>query len=217
MTKINYKSDFDFIATLNGYDDNGNVIDLGFPQYDWKLKIKSSGCGRTFIASYIDGVAKNCYNDDGKVHIVCDGHGLEAGVLTAEFISYIPNSIYSNNEQLVVTTAPLGITLVAEGETTDYILQTELQLPIIAIGDSGGTMPDMTKYLLKEEAEQIYAKKEDMPKLPTDIATTDMLNELSKTIPTKVSDLDNDKGYATTIDVDTAIANAITNTLNNTY
>lgn len=180
MNKINYKSDFDFIAVLRGYDAEGNEVNIGFPEYDWKMKISSSGqCqahNRKFVASYIGGKAKNCFNDNGRIHIVCQDHCLPVGELRAEMISYVPNEMYVDNEQYVVTTHSLDIELVDEEDTTNQDFQAVLQMPIVVVGNGGGA--DMTKYLLKTEAEKTYAKKTD---IPTDVVSNATLKNYATT------------------------------------
>lgn len=75
MTKINYKSDFDFIVDAKAIDTNGSEVELGFPSYDWEIVLATGDAcynSRTYVASYKKGVATNCFNDNGKIHINCD-------------------------------------------------------------------------------------------------------------------------------------------------
>lgn len=118
IKRINYKSDFDFVARLMVSATDGTITDIGFPSYDWEMRI-SSGCnGYTqFVASAKGGKLKNCVNDNGQLRIVCDNHGLRVGKLFAEFYAYLPNDIYPDGEQLSVTPQPLPIELVlGEGD-----------------------------------------------------------------------------------------------------
>ncbi len=68
--KVNYKSDFDFILTIK--DCRG--MDIGFPRFDWKAKLYTSRSIHKYEISHIGGVCTNCYNDDGRIHCVVDGH-----------------------------------------------------------------------------------------------------------------------------------------------
>lgn len=132
--KINYKSDFDFIAKLTATNANGESVEVGFPDYDFELII-TSGCNgystRSFVASSIGGVTKNCFNDNGQLHIVCDNHKLNVGELFGEFKAYLPNDIYPDGTQLNVEPQSLGIELVVGASDTPTTAEIELQLPYI--------------------------------------------------------------------------------------
>lgn len=134
MRKINYKSDFDFIAKLTATNANGESVEVGFPDYDFELII-TSGCNgystRSFVASSIGGVTKNCFNDNGQLHIVCDNHKLNVGELFGEFKAYLPNDIYPDGTQLNVEPQSLGIELVVGASDTPTTAEIELQLPYI--------------------------------------------------------------------------------------
>lgn len=61
------------------------------------------------------GVNSALFNDGGKIHIVCDSHHLGAGKLNAEVSAMLPNKIYPDGTQLIVSVKPLEIELVKEG------------------------------------------------------------------------------------------------------
>lgn len=132
--KFNYKSDFDFIAKLTATNANRESVEVGFPDYDFELII-TSGCNgystRSFVASSIGGVTKNCFNDNGQLHIVCDNHKLNVGELFGEFKAYLPNDIYPDGTQLNVEPQSLGIELVVGASDTPTTAEIELQLPYI--------------------------------------------------------------------------------------
>ena len=139
MKKINYKSDFDFIAKLTATNANGESVEVGFPDYDFELII-TSGCNgystRSFVASSIGGVTKNCFNDNGQLHIVCDNHKLNVGELFGEFKAYLPNDIYPDGTQLNVEPQSLGIELVVGASDTPTTAEIEFVLPY-AKGEKG--------------------------------------------------------------------------------
>lgn len=117
MTKINYKSDFDFIVDAKAIDTNGSEVELGFPSYDWEIVLATGDAcynSRTYVASYKKGVATNCFNDNGKIHIICDNHKLPIGQLRMTFNSFIPNAHYTDGTQKVVADYNLDIELVLE-------------------------------------------------------------------------------------------------------
>lgn len=132
IKRINYKSDFDFVARLMVSATDGTITDIGFPSYDWEMRI-SSGCnGYTqFVASAKGGKLKNCVNDNGQLRIVCDNHGLRVGKLFAEFYAYLPNDIYPDGEQLIVNPQEIGIELVADAGDEPTDIEIQLALPFI--------------------------------------------------------------------------------------
>lgn len=134
MKRINYKSNFDFIAKLTATNANGESVEVGFPDYDFELII-TSGCNgystRSFVASSIGGATKNCFNDNGQLHIVCDNHKLNVGELFGEFKAYLPNDIYPDGTQLNVEPQSLRIELVVGASDTPTTAEIELQLPYI--------------------------------------------------------------------------------------
>ena len=93
MTQIHYKSDFDFIFELEG----------GFPTFNFGGKI-TSGVSEAvyFTFNCISKKCKNCFNDNGKIHVVCDKHGLPPGKLMLELYAYLPNSLYPDGERTIV-------------------------------------------------------------------------------------------------------------------
>lgn len=134
MKKINYKSDFDLLATMKCYDTSGKEIEIGFADYDWELDLYT-GCGnyapKMYKVSYIGGKATNCFNDNGKVHIVCDNHNLNLGVLNGTIRAKIPNAIYPDGTQLIVSPLTFAIELVADGGDTPSPIEVEIMLPYL--------------------------------------------------------------------------------------
>ena len=116
MTKINYKSDFDFIANLKALGADGNEVEIGFPSYDFEavLTTDCSGYNKHYVASQKNGVTTNCFNDNGKLHIICDNHKLSVGELKLTFNAYLPNNIYPDGSQKVVADYDMNIELVVE-------------------------------------------------------------------------------------------------------
>ena len=129
--KINYKSDFDFILTV--VDSSGT--DVGFPSYDWEARLRTRGnsgfSARSFIVSCIGGVCTNCFNDNGRIHVVADSHGLGTGMLHVEFHAHVPNGIYPDGEQLTVSPQSVDIELVTGMGDVATDLEVEVQVPYI--------------------------------------------------------------------------------------
>lgn len=110
MTKVNYKSDFDLILRLNMCAGD-SCVDVGWPDYDWTAKFYTGSREKSYIASNIGGVLTNCFNDDGKIHVVFNNHGLDSGTLRVEFSAEIPNDMYPDGLKREVIPSPLGIEL----------------------------------------------------------------------------------------------------------
>lgn len=92
-TKINRKSDFDFIVL----DSEGNAIDM--PSNDFTLDIWTWRSAFRFRASSIGGVLKGCKNDGGKLRVYVDNPGFAPGKLVGEWVSYISNEEYQDGTQ----------------------------------------------------------------------------------------------------------------------
>lgn len=168
--KLNYKSDFDFILTL--YGENGESI--GFPTYDWEAYIYTAGSkAYKYKASCRGGECVNCFNDNGKIHIVANNHGLSVGVLRVDFISYLPNSLYPDGTERVVQPIVIDIELVqgagdgAEGGEAEAIIPYALvtSYDIAKANGYGGTQEEYNTALtrlpeLKAEVDEVNALAE---------------------------------------------------------
>lgn len=154
MKKINYQSDFDFILNLT--DCSGKEI--GIPDYDWVARFYTTNQAAAFVASYKDGVYTNCFDDNGKLHIVCDNHGLPSGILRCEFTAELPNDIYPDGSERIVMPKPLDIELVRSAASCPNDMEVELILPYIK-GDKGDpfTYEDFTP----EQLEALKGPKGD--------------------------------------------------------
>lgn len=104
--QVNYQSDFDFILQFTF---QGSATT--FPDYDFRIQFWTNGAS-VYEASCIDGVAKNCKNDEGKLRIYFDSHNLAAGQLSCKMWQEIPNSDYPDGEKMVVSPTLLPIELV---------------------------------------------------------------------------------------------------------
>lgn len=168
--KLNYKSDFDFILTL--YGENGESI--GFPTYDWEAYIYTAGSkAYKYKASCRGGECVNCFNDNGKIHIVANNHGLSVGVLRVDFISYLPNSLYPDGTERVVQPIDTDIELVqgagdgAEGGDAEAIIPYALvtSYDIAKANGYGGSQEEYNTALtrlpeLKAEVDEVNALAE---------------------------------------------------------
>ena len=82
-------------------------------------------------------------------------------------------------------------------------------------GGGGGSSVDLSDYYTKTEVDGKIPTKVSQLNNDRDFATrTDVFTAIGNNVPKNTSDLTNDSGYVTGSEVATAIANAITNTLN---
>lgn len=219
MIKINYKSDFDAILTVRDADG----VDIGYPTSNWTATFFTRNGGATYIASHIDGVDTNCLDDDGKIHVVFDGHELEPGYLKVKFEIDLPDMIYPDNVRNLVQLQMTDIMLVDGASDADLaLLSMVAQIPVLR----GGNI-DLSNYYTKPEVDAIADSKQDTivdladirsgaSKGKTAVQPATLTEELNKkankvhthsvkdikdmpTIPTKTSELINDSGFLTTV------------------
>lgn len=127
-TKINYKSDFDFILTLR--DAQGN--DIGFPEFDWEARFWTFSLMHTVTASCRGGKCEGCFNDGGKIHIVVNAPALGCGRLHAEVVTHTANDIYPDGERTVYTPDALDIELVSGRGDTEMTAEAGIVVPTAA-------------------------------------------------------------------------------------
>lgn len=131
MKQVNYKSDFDFLLRLQSC----NGENIGWPDYDWTAKFWTSSKSNTFTARCVGGVAENCFNDNNTIHIVANNHHLSPGQLKVEFTAKLPNKIYPDETERVVTPLPLNIELTNEAAPGRETANVELVMPYVSKGE----------------------------------------------------------------------------------
>lgn len=140
MTAKNYKSDFDFIqrVVLCVRHDDGTCskTDVGWPDYDWTATYYTYNRANAYVASCIGGVCTNCFNDNGRIHVIVHDHYLGKGELRVELRAWLPNDIYPGGTQKQVEPAPTGIELVDGPGDCPTEIEVEVMLPYIK-GDPG--------------------------------------------------------------------------------
>lgn len=138
MTKINYKSDFDFILKLKDGADPKKTVP--FPEGDFDARFWTSNKANAYTASYRDGVYTNCFRtEDGGMHFVFDDHRMGKGALHWEPHFELPNDIYPDNMQDLYRKAALDIELVDGDGDCPTTAELEAILPYIKgpKGDKG--------------------------------------------------------------------------------
>ena len=140
--KKNHKSDFDAILRLyTCVADSDERRELGWPDYDWTAKFWTISPVNAYVASCIGGVCTNCFNDNGRIHVVFKNHGLFSGKLHVELKSALLNDIYPDGIQVEVTPSSLGVELVDGRGDCGTIADIEVMLPYIK-GDPGADGKD---------------------------------------------------------------------------
>lgn len=218
MKTINHESDFKLLV---GYSD-GSPINEPF-----RLTFYTKVSRGTFIAEYNGSEYINCYPDGGMVKIPFDKPVLGMGVLSAKIELFLSDADFTDGKYDYVSVEPTGIIL-DKGATEPYEdmevlitkpntrgLQMFLSKPFTeGGGGSGGEIPNgsVTEYKLSNGAVSTSKIKDGavtMAKLSDEVKNklnqgsgfSGDYNDLKNkpTIPTKVSQLTNDKGYITDI------------------
>lgn len=135
MNRINYKSDFDFILPFPvcRVQDDGTCKpeEIGWPDFDWSARLWASSKSNVFVASRKGSELTNCYEDGGRIHIVCNNHHLGKGVLNVEIHAELPDGIYPDNVRDVFSPHSLGIELVDGPGDCATDIEVEYMLPYI--------------------------------------------------------------------------------------
>ena len=130
MYRKNYKSDFSLILTPKQV---GGKTLSAFPSGDFEIVFTCGG--RKYSCSRKEERYTNCrLNDDGTLTVVFDSHNLLPGVLKMACRMHLPDSLYSDGSQLVVTPErPIGLELVTcEGDEA-AVFATDLMMPYAII------------------------------------------------------------------------------------
>lgn len=139
MSKINYKSDFDFTLRIYectvGPDGQKTRVEMGFPTYDFEIRLYTTNRTNAYICSKKGNKLQNCFNDEGKIHVVCDNHHLGKGVLHAEFTAFLPNNIYPDGSRKTVEVSHTVIELVDGSGDSPSI--DDLKLTPAFVSDQG--------------------------------------------------------------------------------
>lgn len=130
--KINYQSDFDFIYRPR--DLRGEPVDFPPQGVDWRVEFATRDHCRRLTVQCTGGVCMNCFNDNGRIHVVAKDHGLAPGRLVGTMTLLNPNRTYPGGIQRIVDRQPVGIELVTASACYDDPSPTaDVVLPIVAV------------------------------------------------------------------------------------
>lgn len=166
----NYKSDFHFIMKLYAQvrKEDGTIEkrEVFWPEHDWTARLYTSIGLNAYIVSRKGDVLTNCFNDNGRIHVVCNNHRLGKGRLQCEFHAEIPNGLYPDGIEDLYEPQLLDIELVAGQGDCATQAEVNLILPYIK-GDEGAafTYSDFTS---EQKAELIAPINESIDKAITD-------------------------------------------------
>ena len=191
--KKNYKSDFDIILTLKTCvrheDGTCDKRDVGWPEHDWAATFRTENGLREYVASRKGDALVNCFNDNGRIHVVFNNHRLGKGGLRVDFHSEIPNAIYPDGIQDLYEPQPLDIELVDGPGDCAGAAEVEVLLPYIK-GDRGEklTYGDLTEQdkedliaPIKESINKAIEEKQDKLSVTADFDLKENLLSLTDT------------------------------------
>lgn len=178
MTKINYKSDFDFILRLKDCADPKKTVP--FPDGNFDARFWTSSKANAYTASYRDGVYTNCFRtEDGGMHFVFDDHRMGKGALHWEPHFELPNDIYPDNMQDLYRKAALDIELVDGDGDCPTTAELEAMLPYIK--GEPFTYEDFTAEEIKELQQPATQAAEDLKEFQTQAEKKESEREAAET------------------------------------
>lgn len=116
MQDINYKQEFPLLESFYYKDEKGDLVNFGFPPYDFIIKYWTSSLSDTFdaVVKYVHGEIKevNCKRVGDKLLVIFDRHKLNPGELKAEMTMFVPDSLYPDGIRADKVLLHTGVRLV---------------------------------------------------------------------------------------------------------
>lgn len=123
---VNYRDDFTALVRL--YDGNG--VELGFPDFDFELLFFTDCRAHTYRAAYAGGECVNLHNDDGRVHVVFNNHGLGCGPLRCTFRAMLADTAMPDGLRTVNAVLDTPVELVYGQATAPAALDFAMTAPM---------------------------------------------------------------------------------------
>lgn len=167
-----------------------------WPEHDWTARLYTSIGLKAYIVSRKGDVLTNCFNDNGRIHVVCNNHRLGKGRLQCEFHAEIPNGLYPDGIEDLYEPQLLDIELVDGPGDCATQAEVDLMLPYIK-GDTGDafTYSDFTSEQkeeliapIKESIDKAITDKQDKLRVTSDFDLSDNLLSLTEAGKTALFD-----------------------------
>ena len=157
MRNINYKSDFLLIQHIYVKDRRtGEIKDIGFPEWDFSIVYYTSSSMKTYEVSCHSGRCRNCRNENGRLLVIFDNHGLGCSELKGELTLEIPEDIFPDGDLREVLPVKTD-TRLWEGPSDGYgMAEAEVILPFIK--GEPFTFEDLTDQQIDELAGKAAGK-----------------------------------------------------------
>lgn len=177
MQEINYRQDFTLLQSFYYKNEKGDLVDFGFPPYDFKIFYWTASRANAYVAScrYANGEPKcvNCRKvGDNKLLVVFDNHKLSPGELHAEMIMEVPDDMYPDGFRRDPFPMRTDVRLIHGPTPTPTRVETTAILPYIK-GRDGKDGKDFSYDDMTEEQKEDLAKRVagnvEMPDLGGDI------------------------------------------------
>lgn len=137
MEKRHYKSDIDFLMKLPVLvlkEDGSWAKEYSYwPDCDWTARFWVTDKSRAITVSRQGDTLTNCFNDNGRIHVVFDNPGFGCGVLQVEYHLRFPNPIYPDGHRDVYGHEELDLQLTdGAGDCMDPA-EIELTIPYAVV------------------------------------------------------------------------------------
>ena len=130
---FNYQSEFDFVLNFEN--------EVTFPAYNFDGYVHIAGAPYPRVHfSQKNGVLTNCYNDNDKIHVICNNHSMGVGMIVVDYFAHLANTIYPDQMQTICTPIPTQHSLVCGKGDEGTPAEVDAILPYAVV-----TMYDIAK------------------------------------------------------------------------
>lgn len=149
---VHYRDDFHFGLLLFDI----NRAEIGWPDFDWELRIRSEGGPGEYRAGVRNGEAYNCRAVCGRIVVDCVNHGLRPGLLEMEFGAEFVSAMSGRVEKLHHAEMDPGIFLTVGRSEPPRHVDIDVLLPLLR-GEKGDPLvyEDLTDDQKQELADKV--------------------------------------------------------------